>query len=128
MAGQEKPALDLWLAYVPVDREQRINHSFGLMMIRRPSIPGIIHLFWPFIRVFTDGIFSQDQHIVEEEQKAYDAQGGDLNQEIFPVIKELRGLLIRKGIPLDRPPDSNGISAQPAPSARVTASRVRADR
>ena len=100
MAGQEKPALDLWLAYVPVDREQRINHSFGLMMIRKPRIPGLIHLFWPFIRMFTDGIFAQDQAVVEEEQKAHDAQGCDLNQEIFPVIKELRGLLIEKGIPL----------------------------
>src|SRR5208282_4504677 len=100
MAGRDKPSLDLWLAYVPIDREQRVNHSFGLMMIRKPSVPGIIHLFWPFIRFFTDGIFSQDQRIVEQEQKAYDSQGGDLNQEIFPVIRQLRELLIQKGIPL----------------------------
>jgi phenylpropionate dioxygenase-like ring-hydroxylating dioxygenase large terminal subunit len=99
MAGQDKPGLDLWLAYVPVDKDQRINHSYGLMMIRRPGIPGLIHLFWPFIRFFTDGIFSQDQHIVEAEQKAHDDQGEDRNQEVFPVIKSLRGLLMKKGIP-----------------------------
>ena len=100
MAGRDKPSLDLWLAYVPVDREQRVNHSFGLMMIRKPPIPGLISLFWPFIHLFTDGIFSQDQRIVEEEQKAYDSQGGDMNQEIFPIIKDLRDLLVQKGIPL----------------------------
>src|SRR5205085_1618679 len=39
-ADRDKPSLDLWLAYVPVDRVQRINHSFGLMMIKKPFIPG----------------------------------------------------------------------------------------
>jgi phenylpropionate dioxygenase-like ring-hydroxylating dioxygenase large terminal subunit len=100
MAGQEKPSLDLWLAYVPVDREQHVNHSFGLMMIRKPSFPGLITLFWPFIKFFTNGIFSQDQTIVEEEQKAYDSQGGDQNREIFPIINDLRALLIQKGVPI----------------------------
>ena len=102
-AGNAKPGLDLWLAYVPVDSEQRTNHSFGLMMIKRPSLPGLIHLFWPFIRLFTDGIFTQDHAIVEEEQKAYDAQGGDLNQEVFPVINDLREVLVANGVPLPDP-------------------------
>ncbi|MDO8730824.1 MAG: aromatic ring-hydroxylating dioxygenase subunit alpha [Candidatus Omnitrophota bacterium] len=100
-AEQEKPSLDLWLAYVPVDRLQRANHSMGLMMIRKPSIPGLLHLFWPFIVLFTEGIFAEDRRIVELEQKAYDDQGGDWNQEIFPVIRGLRELLVRQGVPLD---------------------------
>ncbi|TBR17377.1 aromatic ring-hydroxylating dioxygenase subunit alpha [bacterium] len=103
-AGSDKPALDLWLAYVPVDAEQRVNHSYGLMMIRKPPVPGLIHLFWPFICWFTDGIFAQDQAIVEEEQKAHDAQGGDWNQEVFPVINDLREVLAKNGVPIAAPP------------------------
>lgn len=99
-AEQEKPSLDLWLAYVPVDHAQRINHSMGLMMIRRPSVPGLIHLLWPFIVFFTEGIFAEDRKIVELEQKAHDDQKGDWNQEIFPVIRGLRDLPARQGVPI----------------------------
>ncbi|HBP86176.1 MAG TPA: aromatic ring-hydroxylating dioxygenase subunit alpha [Nitrospirales bacterium] len=99
-AGSIDPALNLWNVYVPVDRTQRINHTFGLMMIRKPSFPGLIHLLWPFIVWFTDGIFAQDRWIVEEEQKAFDRQGADRNQEVFPVIQSLRALLSREGIAL----------------------------
>ena len=98
-AGSTDPALNLWNIYVPVDRAQSVNHTFGLMMIRKPSIPGLIHLLWPFIVWFTDGIFAQDRWIVEEEQKAFDRQGADWNQEVFPVIQSLRTLLLRKGLP-----------------------------
>jgi len=100
-ADQAKPALDLWLVYVPVDRSQQRNRSLGLMMIRRPGIPGLIHLFWPFIVLFTEGIFAQDRRIVELEQAAYDAQGADWNQEIFPVIRGVRDLLVRRGVAID---------------------------
>jgi phenylpropionate dioxygenase-like ring-hydroxylating dioxygenase large terminal subunit len=55
--GSDMPALDLWNIYVPVDRAQRVNQTYGLMMIRKPGIPGLIHLMWPFIAWFTDGIF-----------------------------------------------------------------------
>ena len=37
-AGSEHPALDLWNVYVPLDKAQRSNHTYGLMMIRRPSV------------------------------------------------------------------------------------------
>lgn len=97
---QEKPALDLWLSYAPVDAAQRVNHSLGLMMIRKPSLPGLIHLFWPAIVWFTEGIFRQDRDIMELEQKAYDAQGGDWNQEVFPAIRALREVLAANGVPL----------------------------
>ena len=99
-AGSREPALNLWNVYVPVDREQRMNHTFGLMMIRKPSIPGLIHLLWPFIVWFTDGIFAEDRWIVEEEQKAFDRQGADWNQEVFPVIQSLRSLLRQEGVAL----------------------------
>ena len=100
-AGSEEPALDLWNVYIPVDKEQRINHTFGMIMVQKPPIPGLIHLLWPFIVWFTEGIFREDRWIVELEQKAYDQQGGDWNQEIFPVILNLRDLLVRGGVPLD---------------------------
>lgn len=100
-AGSEDPALDLWITYVPVDREQRINHTFGLMNIRKPGIPGLINLIWPFIVWFTEGIFTEDRWVVEMEQNAFDAQGADWNQEIFPVILSLRDVLIRNGVPIE---------------------------
>jgi phenylpropionate dioxygenase-like ring-hydroxylating dioxygenase large terminal subunit len=99
-AGSTNPVLNLWNVYVPVDRAQGMNHTFGLMMIRKPPIPGLIHLLWPFIVWFTDGIFAQDRWIVEEEQKAFDRQGADWNQEVFPVIRSLRTLLVREGVAL----------------------------
>ena len=100
-AGSTEPALDLWNCYTPLDREQRRNQTYGLMMIRKPGIPGLMPLLWPFIVAFTNGIFGQDTHIVEAEQAAFDAQGEDRNQEIFPAIQALRALLIEKGVPLE---------------------------
>ena len=99
--GSQAPALDLWNVYIPVDRAQRINHTFGLMMIRKPAIPGLIHAMWPFIVWFTEGIFAEDRWIVEHEQKAFDAQGADWNNEISPVIQALRSLLIERGIAMN---------------------------
>ena len=99
-AGSENPALDLWITYVPVDQQQRVNHTFGLINVRRPGIPGLLDVLWPFIIWFTNGIFEEDRWVVEMEQAAFDTQGADLNQEIFPVILKVRDLLIRKGIPL----------------------------
>ncbi len=94
----EHPALDLWNVYVPVDRDQRVNHTFGLMMIRKPSIPGLINLLWPFIVWFTEGIFAEDRWVVEQEQQAFDLQGADWNHEISPVMLELRDVLIEQGL------------------------------
>ena len=99
-AGSAEPELDLWNVYIPVDHAQRVNHTYGLMNIRAPSVPGLIHLMWPFIVWFTNGIFAEDRWIVEEEQKAFDRQGADWNQEIFPIIQGLREVLVRQGVPL----------------------------
>jgi len=101
-AGSKNPALDLWNVYVPVDHEQRRNHTYGLMMIRRPSIPILMDLFWPGIVWFTNHIFAEDRTICELEQAAFDEQGSDWNQEIFPAIRDLRRVLIENGVPMNR--------------------------
>ena len=97
-AGSEHPALDLWNVYIPVDKRQHINHTFGLMMIRRPAIPGLLNLLWPAIVWFTDGIFAEDRWICELEQAAFESQDGDWNQEIFPAIRGLRKVLLDNGV------------------------------
>jgi phenylpropionate dioxygenase-like ring-hydroxylating dioxygenase large terminal subunit len=97
-AGSEHPALDLWNVYIPVDAKQRINQTYGLIMVRRPSIPWLLDLFWPIIVWFTNGIFAEDKWICELEQAAFDRQGADWNQEIFPAIQALRKLLMEHGI------------------------------
>jgi phenylpropionate dioxygenase-like ring-hydroxylating dioxygenase large terminal subunit len=102
-AGSQHPALDLWTVYVPLDKAQRTNHTCGLMMIRRPSFPALLELFWPFIVWFTNGIFGEDRRICELEQAAFDDQGADRNHEIFPVIRGLRKVLAENGVPLAEP-------------------------
>lgn len=93
-------ALMLWSAYVPLDRRQSTNQSFGMLMIRKPRLPGLIYALWPAMRYFTESVFRQDKMIVEAEQRAHDLQGGDWNQEVFPLILSLRELLASRGVPL----------------------------
>jgi phenylpropionate dioxygenase-like ring-hydroxylating dioxygenase large terminal subunit len=95
-AGDD-PALDVWLAYTPLDKEQRTNRTFGYLSVKRPKIPGLIEAAWPFITWFTESIFKEDKAIVEREQLAYDMQGADWNNEVFPAIRDLRELLVRCG-------------------------------
>jgi phenylpropionate dioxygenase-like ring-hydroxylating dioxygenase large terminal subunit len=109
-SGAEHAAFDLWVAYVPYDREQRTHVSVGMLMIEKPRVPGLIHVFWPLIRRFTESVFTEDRMAVEAEQRAYDVQQGDWNQEINPVILALRQVLIRNGVPLPARP-------RPAPPA-----------
>jgi hypothetical protein len=49
--------------------------------------------------IFTERILKEDREIVELEQAAHDAQGADWNQEVFPVIRNLRTLLRSCGGP-----------------------------
>jgi phenylpropionate dioxygenase-like ring-hydroxylating dioxygenase large terminal subunit len=107
----ETPVMDLWIAYVPQDKEQRTNRTFGLLSIHKPKIPGLLDLAWPLLVMFTERIFKEDREIVEIEQAAHDAQGADWNQEVFPVIRSLRALLIERGTAEDVPRLS---AAQPA--------------
>jgi nitrite reductase/ring-hydroxylating ferredoxin subunit len=89
--------MDLWIVYVPLDREQRRCRSFGLLSIRRPKIPFLLEAGWPLLVLFTDRIFKEDRDVVEQEQAAHDAQGEDWNQEVFPVIRTLRQVLRNNG-------------------------------
>lgn len=95
----EDPALHLWATYTPIDAEQRTCTAIGLLTIRRPGIPGLINLFWPVIRYFTERIFTEDRMAVEAEQRAHDLQGADWNNEVYPATLELRRVLRQNGVP-----------------------------
>ena len=96
-AGDDVPIMHLWIVYVPLDADGRSNRTFGLLSVRRPRIPGMIEAVWPLLVLFTERIFTEDRLIVEMEQAAHDRQGADHNQEVFPPIVDLRGLLTRCG-------------------------------
>ena len=100
-AGGDAPVMDLWIVYVPLDAAQRTIRTFGLLSIRRPKNKlGRLGLSagWPLLVAFTERIFKEDRWIVEAEQAAHDAQGASWNQEVFPVIRELTGLLAGNGL------------------------------
>ncbi|WP_432138145.1 Rieske 2Fe-2S domain-containing protein [Streptomyces sp. bgisy154] len=96
----ERPAFRLWTAYVPEDAEQRACHAYGLLMIEKPRIPGVLQLAWPLIRRFTERVFAEDRMAVEAEQRAWDEQGEDRNHEVFPLILEVREVLRANGVPI----------------------------
>ncbi|MCX5442495.1 MULTISPECIES: aromatic ring-hydroxylating dioxygenase subunit alpha [unclassified Streptomyces] len=98
--GAELPSFSLWAAYVPEDAEQRVNHAYGLLMIAKPPVPGVLQLAWPLIRRFTERVFAQDRMAVEAEQRAWDEQGEDQNHEVFPLILDVRHMLRTNGVPL----------------------------
>ncbi|MDB5483938.1 MAG: rieske [2Fe-2S] domain protein [Caulobacteraceae bacterium] len=93
----EDPVLDVWLGYTPLDAAQKSNRTFGYLSVKRPPAPFLIEAVWPFVVWFTEGIFREDKDIVEFEQRAYEAQGGDWNNEVFPALRDLRGVLARCG-------------------------------
>jgi phenylpropionate dioxygenase-like ring-hydroxylating dioxygenase large terminal subunit len=95
------PVLDVWLGYTPLDAEQRTNRTYGYLSVKKPPVPGLIHAVWPFVTWFTERIFAEDKDIVEHEQRAYEAQGADWNNEVFPAIRDLRGVLGRCGSPME---------------------------
>ena len=99
----ETPVMDLWIAYVPQDREQRTNRTFGLLSVHKPKLAFLLSVAWPLLTIFTERIFKEDREIVEMEQAAHDAQGVDWNQEVFPVIRSLRALLMERGTADDLP-------------------------
>jgi phenylpropionate dioxygenase-like ring-hydroxylating dioxygenase large terminal subunit len=96
--GDGAPVLNVWLGYIPLDREQHTTRVFGYLSVKRPKIPGLINIAWPFITMFTEKIFREDKEIVEMEQAAHNAQGWDWNNEVFPPIRDLREVLTRCGL------------------------------
>ena len=97
VSDPEMPVMDLWIVYVPLDAAQRTHRTFGLLSVKKPRIPGLLNAAWPLLVMFTERIFGEDREIVELEQAAHDAQGMDLNQEVFPLIRSLRELLVECG-------------------------------
>jgi renierapurpurin 18,18'-hydroxylase len=98
-AHSDATAIRLFAAYIPLDAEQRRNRSFGILLVRKPKIPGVLIAGLPLIRYFVESIFAQDKIAVEAEQRAWEAQGGDWNREISPVLLELRRVLHDCGAP-----------------------------
>lgn len=84
------PAFRLWAAYVPEDAEQRTCHTYGLLMIEKPRMPGALHLAWPFIRRFTERVFAEDRMAVEAEQRT----------TAPTLILDVREVLRGNGVPL----------------------------
>jgi hypothetical protein len=97
-SADASPSLSLWVAYVPTDRQDRTSRSFGILLIRKPRVALLLTLVWPVLRHFVKSVFAEDRMAVEAEQRAYETQGGDWNQEIFPVIIDLRELLMKHGV------------------------------
>ena len=95
----EDPVLDVWLGYTPLNAEQSANRTYGYLSVKKPKFPGIIHAVWPFVTWFTENIFREDKEIVEYEQRAYESQGTDWNNEVFPPLRDLRAVLARCGAP-----------------------------
>jgi hypothetical protein len=95
-----------------LDKGQRANRTFGYLSVKRPGIPGVIDLAWPFITMFTENIFREDKEIVEMEQAAHDAQGADWNNEVFPPIRDLREVLARCGVPNGEDPERTRAAAE----------------
>lgn len=104
----ERPAFRLWVAYVPEDAEQRRCHTYGLLMIEKPRVPGALQLARPLIRRFTERVFAEDRMAVEAEQRAWDEQGEDRNQEVFSLILDLREVLRSNGVPIAAGPRPAG--------------------
>lgn len=105
------PVLDVWLSYVPLDAEQKTNRTFGYLSVKKPAVPVLLYMAWPFISWFTERIFAEDKAIVEQEQAAHDAQGGDWNNEVFLPILDLRDILMRCGARKAPPANADSTSA-----------------
>lgn len=102
--GSETAAFSVWAVYVPLDREQRLHRSFGMLMIRKPRPVWPLYFAWPVIRAFTELIFRQDRRMVEADQRALEQHGEDLHREIHPTVLFLRDVLGRCGVPMNRSP------------------------
>ena len=107
----DEPVMDLWIAYTPIGADQKSNRTFGLLSVRRPKIPSLLYMAWPVLVWFTERIFAEDRAIVEMEQDAYDKQGADWNEELFPPILDLRALLAANGEDLPMPPRRHDLRA-----------------
>lgn len=89
----DQPILKLWNAYIPVGADEAVTRPIGLLLVRRPTVPGLLALLKPILLRVAQNIFREDKEMMELEQKAYVAQGVDLTKETAPFLLELRRLL-----------------------------------
>lgn len=115
--GADQPVFSLWAAYVPVGADQRACNVFGLLMIKKPRVPGALSLAAPLIRRFTERIFAQDRMAVEAEQRAWDEQGEDRNHEVFSLILDVRETLRANGVPLSTSAGPRGTAPAACPGS-----------
>lgn len=92
------PVLDVWLGYTPLGAGQISNRTFGYLSVKKPALSWALYAAWPFITFFTERIFREDKEIVEREQAAYNTQGADWNNEVFPPLQDLRAVLKNCGV------------------------------
>lgn len=112
--------LKLWMAYVPVDYEQKISHPCGMLIVRKPRVAWVVPALRQIFEWFANRIFDEDKLVMEAEQAAYDAQGSDWNNEILPFIMELRKILVANGIPMKSAACNTGIRPCASPPANFT--------
>lgn len=92
-----EPILKLWAAYVPIGKNQESTRPTGLLLVRKPWIPGLLELTRPVFEFFANGVYNEDKRILELEQAAFNELGHDGNQEVVPFLLELRRLLVACG-------------------------------
>jgi phenylpropionate dioxygenase-like ring-hydroxylating dioxygenase large terminal subunit len=97
-AGIAEPILKLWNAYIPVGVQEKITQPIGVLVVRRPTLPGLLFLLRPLLLSIAQRIFEEDREMMELEQNAYDQQGTDRTREDAPFLSELRRVLLTRGV------------------------------
>ena len=102
---------------MPKDREQKTNHQYGLMMIRKPRIPGLVYLLWPSSSSgLPRGFSRRTAGSLRRSKKPTTNRREDWNQEIFPVIPgALRRVLLQRGVPVTQPERYRPSAGKPLP-------------
>jgi hypothetical protein len=63
-------------------------------------------------------VFAEDRMAVEAEQRAWDEQGEDWNNEVFPLIIDVRDVLRSNGVPIRPAPCGTAALCGHSPLAR----------
>ena len=95
-----EPIIKLWLCYIPADARQSTNRPTGVLFVRKPKVPLLLHGLRPLILLFLNAIYREDKLALEAEQRAFEHQGGDWNQEVRSYLIDLRELLRARGTPI----------------------------
>lgn len=97
-SGVREPIIRLWNAYIPVGEREDVTRPVGLLLVRRPIVPGLLSALKPILLGIALRIFEEDRKMMELEQRAYDLQGSDQTREEAPFLLDLRQLLRDRGL------------------------------